>query len=110
MSLEDDLNKIRDSLRGFDYAGCTRHIAQALEAMGYAKPAPLAWDANSNRRYEPVESRAKEIYDAFEYDGPAGTSKPKWAEGGNGLKQDEARFLARAELRQAGHQPSYAAS
>lgn len=61
------------------------------------------WDHPTNRKYEPVERRAKEIYDAFEYDGPSGTTKPKWEPGGNGIKQDEARDLARAELREAGH-------
>lgn len=66
---------------------------------------PLAWDANENRRYEPVETRAKEIYDGFVYDGPEGTTKPAWTPGGNGLKQDEARFAARRELRAAGHSP-----
>jgi hypothetical protein len=60
-----------------------------------------AWDANWNRSYEPVETRAKEIYDTFVYDGPG--NKPAWTPGGNGIKQDEARHLAREELRAAGH-------
>lgn len=66
---------------------------------------PLAWDANENRQYAPVETRAKEIYDGFVYDGPEGTTKPAWTPGGNGLKQDEARFAARREIRAAGHSP-----
>ena len=53
-----------------------------------------AWHPNDNRNYEPVETRAKEIYDGFVYDG-VGT-KPKWTPHGNGMKQDEARALALA--------------
>lgn len=80
------------------------------EEAGYNKgvrdmtPAPLAWDANSNRSYEPVEVRAAEIYASFEYDGPG--QKPAWTPGGNGLKQDEARFLARADIRASSAVPS----
>lgn len=69
-----------------------------------AKPAPVPWDATWNRSYEPVEKRAAEIYDALEYDGRG--TKPAWTPGGNGLKQDEARGQARAELRAAGHRRS----
>lgn len=68
--------------------------------------APIAWDANENRSYEPVETLAAEIYDGFVYDGPAGTTKPKWTPGGNGIKQDEARFEARRRLRESGHTPA----
>ncbi|MCK1577833.1 hypothetical protein [Bradyrhizobium sp. 174] len=64
---------------------------------------PPAWDVSWNRSYEPVEVRAKEIYDSFAYDGPG--TKPKWTPGGNGIKQDEARDQARKELRAAGHKP-----
>lgn len=64
----------------------------AQEARGHA------WDHPSNRSYEPVEKRAKEIYAAFEYDGPPGTIKPEWTPGGNGIKQDEARQIARREM------------
>jgi hypothetical protein len=64
-----------------------------------------AWDHPSNRSYEPVEKRAKELYGNFGYDGPPGTTKPQWTPGGNGLKQDLARMDARAELRAAGHVP-----
>jgi hypothetical protein len=60
-----------------------------------------AWDHPSNRSYEPVEKRAKEIYDTFEYDGPG--KKPAWTPGGNGTKQDEARQIARRELADAAH-------
>ena len=62
-----------------------------------------AWDASWNRSYEPVETRAKEIYDGFIYDGPG--KKPAWTPGGNGIKQDEARHMARKELHTAGHTP-----
>lgn len=64
-----------------------------------------AWDHPSNRNYEPVEKRAKEIYDEFKYDGPTGTIKPDWTPGGNGTKQDEARQIARRELADARHEP-----
>lgn len=62
------------------------------------------WDAHHNRSYEPVETRAKEIYDFFEYR-DVGT-KPAWVPGGNSLMQDEARICARKQLRDAGHAPS----
>jgi hypothetical protein len=62
------------------------------------KSAPLAWDAHSNRSYEPVETRAKEIYDFFEFR-ESGT-KPAWVPGGNSLMQDEARICARRQLRE----------
>jgi hypothetical protein len=62
-----------------------------------------AWDHPANRSYEPVEKRAKEIYEAFEYDGPIGTTKPAWEPGGNSTKQDQARRIARHELVEAGH-------
>ena len=65
-------------------------------------PAP-PWDAYHNRSYEPVEARAKEIYDAFE--APSNVRKPGWHPGGNSDKQDEAREQARKELRAAGHAP-----
>lgn len=55
------------------------------------------WDARHNRHYGPVEKRAAEIYANFIYPG-VGT-KPEWVDGGNSTKQDEARDLARAELR-----------
>ena len=70
-----------------------------------AKPAPLPWDAYSNRYYEPVELLAEKLYERFDYDGPAGTTKPTWTPHGNGTKQDEARNLARKQLRTAGHRP-----
>lgn len=62
------------------------------------KPPAVPWDAYHNRSYAPVEARAEEIYDAFEYQGGAG-SKPAWTPGGNSTKQDEARVVARNELR-----------
>lgn len=89
--------------------GCDPAANKVLEAIDEAgfeitkKPEPTPWDANHNRSYEPVETLAKEIYDGFVYDGPAGTKKPHWTPGGNGMKQDEARFEARRRLREAGH-------
>lgn len=57
------------------------------------------WDARHNRHYGPVEKRAAEIYANFIYPGVG--AKPEWVVNGNGTKQDEARDLARAELREA---------
>jgi hypothetical protein len=64
----------------------------------------LPWDHPATRDYTPVEVLAKEIYDDFVYDGPVGSTKPSWKNGGNGLKQDEARAMARGKLRAEGHQ------
>ncbi len=64
-----------------------------------AQTAQLPWDAYHNRAYEPIETRAAEIYGAFHYDGKG--TKPPWTPHGNGTKQDEARELARMELRSA---------
>lgn len=44
---------------------------------------------------DPLEARAAEIYDGFEYDGPG--EKPPWVPGGNSFKQEEARKRARLE-------------
>lgn len=65
------------------------------------KPAADPWDAYHNRSYAPVEERAEQIYDAFV--APPHIRKPPWEAGGNSTKQDEARQLARKELRAAGH-------
>lgn len=77
-------------------------LSETYEAL---KPKPLPWDHPAVRTYGPVEARAEEIYRTFCYDGPPGTTKPAWTPGGNGMKQDEARDLARNELRAAGHTP-----
>lgn len=66
------------------------------------------WDANDNRRYEPVETLAKEIYDALPYDGAG--KKPAWVPNGNSWKQDDARFAARWRLWEAGHTPAVGGS
>ncbi|MCP1852732.1 MULTISPECIES: hypothetical protein [unclassified Bradyrhizobium] len=79
-----------------------RWLSRQLEKA--TAPYVPVWDANDNRRYEPVETRAKEIYDGFVYDGVG--SKPKWTPHGNGIKQDDARDIARRELRAAGHVPA----
>lgn len=80
-----------------------RKAADLIEALYLASlpragaSAPEAWDAHSNRSYEPVEKRAAEIYATFAYE-EAG-EKPDWQPGGNSSKQDEARQKARNELR-----------
>lgn len=78
-------------------------VLDALDEAGFEltkKRAPLPWDAYSNRSYGPVERRAAEIYETFPFPYP-GQQKPAWTPGGNGTKQDEARSLAREELRAA---------
>lgn len=45
-----------------------------------------------------VEDIAKAIYDVMPFDGPPHETKPAWFEGGNSLKQDEARRRAREAL------------
>jgi hypothetical protein len=52
---------------------------------------PPAWDAHHNRHHARVEERAREIYDAFVFDGVGCKTKPDWQPGGNSNKQDEAR-------------------
>jgi hypothetical protein len=51
-------------------------------------------DPVNPRRAPEVEAVAKIIYESMPYDGLAGTSKPAWVEGGNSLKQEEARSRA----------------
>lgn len=50
-----------------------------------------------------LEKLAEEIYDTFEYTNTM-LPKPAWVKNGNSLKQDEARVLARAELRTQAHE------
>jgi hypothetical protein len=92
-----------DALMDHEAAGFRAAAVRALEAAEAIR-AYVPWDSNANRQYEPVECRAQNIYDSFEYDGPG--RKPAWTPNGNGLKQDEARALARKELREAGHKPT----
>jgi hypothetical protein len=76
-----------------------RYGRLAREAIEALKPAQIPWDAYHNRSYEPVETRAKEIYDFFEYKGS--DTKPPWVPGGNSDMQDEARVCARRQIREA---------
>lgn len=80
-----------------------RYGRLAREAIEALKPEQPAWDAGWNRSYEPVETRAAEIYATFGYAGPG--DKPAWVRGGNSNRQDDARSDARRELREAGHTP-----
>jgi len=83
------------------------HIEAAYRAMVLAIPSThqsTPWDVHHNRSYEPVETRAKEIYDFFEFKDVG--EKPAWVPGGNSLMQDEARICARKQLRDAGHAPA----
>ncbi len=77
---------------------------ERLRAAAPPQTAQVAWDANWNRSYEPVETLAAEIYSTFQYLDPG--RKPPWMTGGNSQKQDEARYLARERLREAGHAPA----
>jgi hypothetical protein len=43
-----------------------------------------------------LEKAARAIYDMMPFDGVGSEKKPAWVEGGNSLKQDEARRYARA--------------
>jgi hypothetical protein len=54
---------------------------------------PPAWDAYSNRSYEPVEILATEIFNR-------GNPPVEWIPNGNSFKQDEARDQARRELKE----------
>lgn len=95
-------NKVLDRVNADpddDLAVLARQFLRAVERT----PPPPAWDAPYNYEYEPVETRAKQIYDGFKYEGVG--KKPKWVPGGNSHKQDEARDQARKELRAAGHSP-----
>lgn len=58
----------------------------------------VPWDAWHNRSYEPVERRAKEIYDEHFSRDHNGKVHP-WTPHGNSTAQDNARRLARDELR-----------
>lgn len=75
-----------------------RHMLDGLPS----NTPPLAWNAGNNRSYEPVETRAKSIFDANLSVDHAG-KKWNWVPGGNSTKQDEAREIARRELRAEGH-------
>lgn len=116
MNIYEELAKIADDLHGegpefpFDNGGtkdgwnmACRKIAEEIrsrdKSMGLAsEPSSGApWDAWWNRSYEPVETLAKKIFDAFPYDGPG--EHPEWFPGGNSHMQDEARKIARDRLR-----------
>lgn len=70
----------------------------ARQFLRHTERLTLAWDDNGNRFYEPVETLAKQIYEAFSYEGPG--KKPKWTPNGNALMQDKARAEARVRIRQ----------
>jgi hypothetical protein len=84
----------------FPYDPATRLPSDPVIELETGDPG-LPWDAPSNRYYEPVERRAAEIYAGFPHEGPG--EKPAWVPGGNSIKQDKARDLARKELDAAGH-------
>jgi hypothetical protein len=56
---------------------------------------------NTAERTAEIEARAAIIYAGLDYDGSG--ERPLWVDGGNSLKQDEARRLARAELAERQH-------
>lgn len=74
-------------------AYCIRIAKAVLAALN----PPPAWDAPHNRHYEPVETRAAEIYASYPYTGPG--EKPGWVPHGNSEMQDRARAEARRDLR-----------
>jgi hypothetical protein len=57
--------------------------------------------AQSESEPDKLEKAARAIYDMMPFDGVGSEKKPAWVEGGNSLKQDEARRYARAALAEA---------
>jgi hypothetical protein len=57
--------------------------------------------AQSESEPDKLEKAARAIYDMMPFDGVGSEKKPAWVEGGNSLKQDEARRYARAALAQS---------
>jgi hypothetical protein len=57
--------------------------------------------AQSESEPDKLEKAARAIYDIMPFDGVGSEKKPAWVEGGNSLKQDEARRYARAALAEA---------
>lgn len=68
-------------------------IETIRRALALAEASVLPWNHPARRDFEPVEEKAKEIYEGFAFDGPG--EKPAWVKGGNSDKQDEARYIAR---------------
>ncbi len=82
-----------------------KHDSEVIaDALNSSMPTVLPWDAFNNRSYEPVERRAKEIYEARLSVDPQGKHHP-WVDGGNSEKQDDARVLARREIRETPNSP-----
>jgi hypothetical protein len=54
--------------------------------------------AQSESEPDKLEKAARAIYDMMPFDGVGSEKKPAWQEGGNSLKQDEARRYARAAV------------
>src|SRR5262245_4931187 len=78
-------------------------IRAALAQAGFSiiETPNHGWDAGGNRFYEPVEDRAKEIYQQIRM---GNTSiVPEWVPHGNSIMQDRCRITARRELRSEGH-------
>ena len=55
--------------------------------------------AQSESEPDKLEKAARAIYDIMPFDGVGSEKKPAWQEGGNSLKQDEARQYARVALK-----------
>lgn len=108
----DDLDSLLGYLRSFETDLYLGRISRGASG-GYSAGSTYSLDvdnsithdawAETNQRYidwldwkAAVEKRAEQVYDAMPYDGS--DAKPAWVPGGNSLKQDEARQLARAEL------------
>ena len=63
-------------------------------ALAICIAAPQAQGSESEP--DKLEKAARAIYDMMPFDGVGSEKKPAWVEGGNSLKQDEARRYARA--------------
>lgn len=87
------------SIPEWDNCGAKAAAESIVLNHNAALPVVLAWDAYHNRSFEPVERRAKEIYDEILSRDHQGIVHP-WTNGGNSTKQDEARVAARRELRE----------
>jgi hypothetical protein len=104
-SIRDDLTKARGRMSdiGFAYTGMRERLAATeglltcgISYLYYVLQEIQRWDAEHENKK--VEERAKAIYEAMPFDGPAGEEKPDWVPGGNSLKQAEARQAARHAL------------
>lgn len=95
----------RNPVKTIDAATSYATVELATEAMRGSAAGEIAatdtrWDSPHNRSFEPVEVVARKIYNDFTFDDGPRDQKPAWVPHGNSDKQDEARALARAQLKE----------